>query len=466
MQYVNDETIAALSSRWGRSVRAVVRVSGPKAIQVAQKVFEAKGDRLTKSSGHCVLCGWMKLGEGVKCPGQAYVFQGPKSYTGEDLVEFHLPGGPGVVKMAMASLAAAGAREAEPGEFTLRAYLAGKMDLSQAEAVSQIICSQSDAQLRAANSLAEGVLSRAIEKTQATLAGLIAEVEANIDFVDQDIEFVGAEQAQKIIEQVQGELDEILAGAIRQSELESQLTVVLAGASNVGKSTLLNALTGLSRAIVSGVAGTTRDVLTGPMKGKENILLADAAGLCESGLDDIGMAARKAAIEAFKRADLVLYVLDGAAEINESHWQTLETLGAERTLIVVNKIDLLGEKELADVLAKVRQHRREEVAAASAVTGRGLDKLGEQITSQLGGVEKPMSEGRVALTSRAQEGIEKAKDALERASGLLGESEQIESPELLAVELYEANAALGAVTGQISSEEVLADIFGRFCVGK
>ena len=468
-KYVSDETIAALSSRWGPAARAVIRVSGTGALALAEKVFLSKSESPAKSPGHHVLHGWMKLDEGVKCPGQLYVFRGPMSYSGEDLVEFHLPGGPGIVQMAMAKLIAEGARPAEAGEFTLRGFLAGKMDLTQAEAVAEIISSQSDAQLRAANSLAEGVLSRAVEKTQRILAELIGDVEANIDFVDQDIDFVGTKQAAKTIGQIQAEVDEILAGAIRQRELDAQLKVVLAGASNVGKSTLLNALTGLSRAIVSGVAGTTRDVLTGPMKGEENVLLADAAGLCESSLDDIGQAGREAAIEAVKRADLVLYVLDGTVRINEGHWQTLEMLGANRSLIVVNKVDLLSGKELAGLLEDIQRQRKgkgKEVVAVSAQTGRGLDELREQIRGQLRNVDTPMGQGRAALTGRAEEGIEQAKTALQRARDLLGESEDIENPELLAVELYEANAALGAVTGQLSSEDVLADIFGRFCVGK
>ena len=410
----------------------------------------------------------MKLGEGVKCPGQLYVFRGKASYSGEDLVEFHLPGGPGIVQMAMARLIAEGARTAEAGEFTLRAFLAGKMDLTQAEAVAAIIASESDAQLRAANSLAEGVLSRAVEKTQRMLAELIGNVEANIDFVDQDIDFVETKQAQATIAQIQTELDGILADAIRQRELDAQSTVVLAGASNVGKSTLLNVLTGLNRAIVSGVAGTTRDVLIGPMKGQKNVLLADAAGLCESSLDDIGQAARETAIEAVKRADLVLYVLDGTARINEGHWETLEMLDVDCSLIVVNKIDLLSKEKLTGLLEDIQQQREEKVVGVSAQTGQGLDELRQQITAQLSNVETPMGQGRVVLTSRAEEGIEQAKTALQRASGLLAESDsdKIENPELLAVELYEANAELGAVTGQLSSEDVLADIFSRFCVGK
>lgn len=443
-------------------------MSGTKTLQLAEKLFLSKSDRPTKSTGHHVLHGWMKLGEGVKCPGQLYVFRGKASYSGEDLVEFHLPGGPGIVQMAMARLIAEGARTAEAGEFTLRAFLAGKMDLTQAEAVAAIIASESDAQLRAANSLAEGVLSRAVEKTQRMLAELIGNVEANIDFVDQDIDFVETKQAQATIAQIQTELDGILADAIRQRELDAQSTVVLAGASNVGKSTLLNVLTGLNRAIVSGVAGTTRDVLIGPMKGQKNVLLADAAGLCESSLDDIGQAARETAIEAVKRADLVLYVLDGTARINEGHWETLEMLDVDCSLIVVNKIDLLSKEKLTGLLEDIQQQREEKVVGVSAQTGQGLDELRQQITAQLSNVETPMGQGRVVLTSRAEEGIEQAKTALQRASGLLAESDsdKIENPELLAVELYEANAELGAVTGQLSSEDVLADIFSRFCVGK
>lgn len=471
-KYVGGDTIAALSSRWGIAGRAVIRVSGPDAIRLAKRVFIPAGQSLEQSQGHTVLRGWLKLGEKVNCPCQLYLFRSPRSYSGEDLIEYHLPGGPAVVQMAMAELTAAGARLAEPGEFSLRAFLAGKMDLTQAEAVAAIISSQTDAQLRAANSLADGVLSEAVGRIQNTLAELIANVEANIDFVDQDIDFVGSDQAAAAINKMQRELDEVLQGAVRQRELDAQLRVVLAGWANVGKSTLLNVLSGLGRAMVSGVAGTTRDVLMAPMKEEVstghngNVLLMDAAGLCESSLDEVGQTAREAAIEAVRRADLVLYVVDGAAEINEGQWQTLDMLGAGRTIIVVNKIDLIGKDDLRLMRQEIRHRRKEAVVAVSAKSGQGLAVLRKQIKEQLKRIETPIGQGRVVLTGRAEEGVKKAQAALERASELLEASERIENPELLAVELYEANAALGAITGELSSEDVLADIFGRFCVGK
>ena len=471
-KYVGGDTIAALSSRWGRANRAVIRLSGPDAITLTERVFIPAGQSLEQSQGHTVLGGWLRLGEQVKCPCQVYLFRGPHSYSGEDLIEYHLPGGPAVVQMAMAELTAAGARLAEPGEFSLRAFLEGKMDLTQAEAVAAIISSQTDAQLRAANSLADGALSEAVGRIQNTLAELVANVEANIDFVDQNIDFVCSEQAAAAVSKMQGQLDEVLQGAVRQRELDAQPRVVLAGWANVGKSTLLNVLSGLSRAIVSGVAGTTRDVLMAPMKEEatrghnENVLLMDAAGLCGSSLDEVGQAAREAAIEAVRRADLVLYAVDAAAGINESQWQTLDMLRPGRTVIVVNKIDLLSKDDLRQRRQEIQQERKESVVMASAKSGQGLAALRKQITEQLKDIETPIGQGRVVLTGRAEEGIKQAKAALERVNDLLEANERIENPELLAVELYEANAALGAITGELTSEDVLEDIFGRFCVGK
>ncbi len=478
--YVSGDTIAALSSRWGQSARSVVRVSGAAALEIAEKVFEPAGQSIRQVPGHTEVGGWLRLEEGVKCPCRLYVFIGPGSYTGEDLVEYHLPGGPGIVQMAMAALSTAGARPAQAGEFTLRAFLAGKLDLAQAEAVAVIISSQTDAQLRAANSLAEGVLSRAVEKIQKTLAELIGELEANIDFVDQDIEFIGSEQARGAIATVKAQLDGLLGDAVRWRELESEPRVVLAGWANVGKSTLLNALSGRSRAIVSGVAGTTRDVLMAPMKMEDTtVLLMDAAGLCDTSLDEVGRAAREAAVAAVGRADLVLYVVDAAAGISarasqrsaasqssKGQWQTLEMLGPARTVIVVNKIDLVSKDDLKKILQEVRQKRKERLVAVSAKTGKGLDELRKQIREHLRGAELSVSGAQVVLTGRGEEGLKQANEALDRAKKLLGENEAIEEPELVVMELYEANAALGAITGQISSEDVLEDIFSRFCVGK
>ncbi len=465
--YVSGETIAALSSRWGKSARSVVRVSGAGALEIVEKVFEPVGQAIQQVQSHTAVGGWLKLGEGVNCPCRLYVFVGPRSYTGEDLVEYHLPGGPAVVQMAMAALGAAEARPAQAGEFTLRAFLAGKLDLAQAEAVAAIISSQTDAQLRAANSLAEGVLSRAVEKIQKTLAELIGELEANIDFVDEDIEFVGSEQARGAIETVKAALDGLLGDAVRWGELEAEPRVVLAGWANVGKSTLLNALSGRSRAIVSGLAGTTRDVLMAPMRVEDTtVLLMDAAGLCDTSLDEVGLAAREAAMAAVHRADLVLYVVDAAAGISKGQWQTLEMLGAAVTVIVVNKIDLVSKNDLKKILQEVRQRRKETVVASSAKTGEGLDELRKQIREHLGRAELSVSGAQVVLTGRGEEGLKQAGEALARAKELLGKKEAIESPELVVMELYEANAALGAITGQISSEEVLENIFSRFCIGK
>ncbi len=465
--YVSGETIVALSSRWGQSARALLRVSGAAALQIAEKVFEPVGQAIQQIPSHTAVGGWLKLSEGAKCPCRLYVFGRPGSYTGEDLVEYHLPGGPVVVQMAMTALSEAGARLAQPGEFTLRAFLAGKLDLAQAEAVAAIISSQTDAQLRAANRLAEGVLSRAIEKVQKELAELIGNLEANIDFVDQDIEFMGPERARELLETIKAVLDGLLSDALRWGELEAEPRVVLAGWVNVGKSTLLNVLSGRSRAIVSGLAGTTRDVLMAPMKVEDTtVLLMDAAGLCDSSLDEVGRAAREAAIAAVRRADLVLYVVDAAAGISEGQWQTLEMLGPARTLIVVNKIDLVSKDELRQILQKVRQRRQETLLPSSAKTGKGLDELRGQIREHLTHTQLSISGAQVVLTGRGEEGLKQARQALARAKELLGEKESIEEPELLVMELYEANAALGAITGQISSEDVLEDIFSRFCVGK
>ena len=468
-QYAYSDTIVALSSRWADCTRSVVRLSGNDALKITHGLFTTGQQSLDLSSSHTAQTGWITLSPTTKCPCKIYLFRAPASYTGQDLIEFHLPGSTALARMALTRLQLSGARTAQPGEFTLRAFLSGKIDLTQAQAVADIIASQTDTQLRAANSLANGQLSRAIQKIQADLATLIADTEANIDFLDQDIDFIDAPTALAKIKNIAQQVDDLLNNALHYSDLQAQPVVVLAGWANAGKSTLLNALSGRTRAITSPQAGTTRDVLMAPMQINNidtDILLIDAAGLSDHSFDELGAAARQAALSAIKRADLLLYVIDVSSPVKDQQWQTLDTLNAPQILIVANKTDLPTAQQQERILAHLQKQRHEKVLPVSAKNHHGLAQLQNQIKAHVKTLETTVSAGRLVLSTRAKDALEHARRALTAAKDLLSQQKHIKNPELVVMDLYEVNATLGTITGRVTSEDVLKDIFSRFCIGK
>ncbi len=426
--YCPDDTVAAVSSPAGLAGRGVIRISGSDALVIGRELV--KGGRV-------------RLGEGFSCGGVCYEFIGPRSYTGEDTVELHLPGSPVLLQMVMGQIVEAGARLAEAGEFTARAFFNGRMDLTEAEAVAEVISARSDAELAAAERLLAGALHERCGKLAGRLAEILGLVEAGIDFSEEEIEFASAEELLSYVQEVREALRRLLEESLSWEDLHELPRVVFAGAANAGKSSLVNALLGLERSIVSSMAGTTRDVLTAPLRLAEGeCLLVDTAGL---GVVDDVLAAETQEVTKSEAAgaDLLVWVMDGSKE------RAAEVPAG--ALAVVNK---------SDILLKLRV---EGAIVVSALTGQGVDRLKAEIGRRLGLRGGEVGGSAVALNLRQRKALEAG---LEHLGGAVERLARGRADEILAVELRSALDELGTVSGAIVSDEVLGEIFGRFCVGK
>ena len=439
-----NETIAAISTPFGEGAIAVLRLSGPAAVEIAGMVFRGKQAvaGLAPRTQHlgAVLDGERKLDDVLLT-----VFRAPHSYTGEDVIEIACHGGVLVTRRILEALLQHGARSAEPGEFTQRAYLNHKMDLTQAEAVMDLISAQTDLAMRAASEQLEGRLGERIRALREALIELLAHVEAYIDFPDEDIDPATGEALLAKLDAARGEIDALLATADRGKVLREGVRTVIYGAPNVGKSSLLNLLLGHERAIVSARPGTTRDVIeeTINLRGLP-IRLSDTAGVRESD-DEIEREGMKRTRQELARADLALHVFDAS--------QPPAALAEESALAVLNKTDL-GEHP---------GWRGIEAVRISCLKGEGIEALAEAIVARVAGGAAAQRDWSLAINARHA-------DCLRRARGLASAARDVLtdglSPEFVAEELRGALDAVGEVVGKADSEEILGKIFSTFCIGK
>jgi tRNA modification GTPase len=443
------DTIAAISSAVGPAARMILRLGGPRAEEIARGLV----DQMPAAGGASrARCGF----HGLSFPIWIYFFAGPRSYSGEDLVEFHIPGSVVLAKMLLTELLSRGARLAEAGEFTARAYFNGRIDLTEAEGVAATIAAGSERELAAARQLLAGELARRLSPILDLLADTLALIEVGIDFSDEDVTFLSAQQTAERIARVVGELDRLLSESVRFERLAHEPRVVLVGRPNAGKSTLLNALAGRERAVVSPIAGTTRDVLSVELPLERRMVrLMDVAGIEEPSegssaresatteQDRIDRLMREHALRAVESADVVLLVI----EATDSR-PPLE-LPRSAAWIVHTKTDLVESLTI--------EPSRE--IAVSARSGAGMKELAELIDRlAFGGDSKGSS---LALNARHVSALEAARAALARAAAALEAG-----PELIAMDLREALDALGSITGQISPDDLLGRIFSAFCIGK
>jgi tRNA modification GTPase len=442
-------TIAALASGGGTSAVALIRLSGPQAEDIADLACKGAATRATerRATRAKVLDAHGRTIDDVLLT----VFRGDRSFTGEPAVEIACHGGRLITRRITERLLECGARAAGPGEFTERAFLNGKLDLTQAEAVMDLISAQSDLALRAAHEQLEGGIGRQTAQLREDIIGLVAHLEAWIDFPEEDIDPDTGDLFKARIASVQAGISRLLATAEQGRILREGVRTVICGRPNAGKSSLLNLLLGSERAIVSDEAGTTRDtieemiVLDGvPLR------LVDTAGLRAEagGIEREGM--RRTLLEA-GRADLLLVVRDATVPPAESEVELPN--GASRLVTVLNKADL-GEHPAWSGQDGVR---------LSCTTGQGLDDLRESIRGALDLGEADWGEHSVAINTRHRDCLRRATAALTAADHLL---EGNSAPELAAMELREAMEALGEIAGKVDAEEVLGAIFSRFCIGK
>lgn len=442
----NSDTIVAPATPPGRGGIGIVRVSGPAARAIAKAMLGCMPRARYATRANFLGAGGQSIDTGL-----ALWFPRPRSFTGEDVLELHGHGGPMVMDLLTARAIELGARMARPGEFSERAFLNDRLDLAQAEAIADLIDAGSAQAARAALASLSGEFSREVRELAAQLMQLRVFVEAAIDFPDEDVEWLSGQEVRARHDDIRTRFERIRGAASQGRALSEGLTVVIAGRPNAGKSSLLNRLAGHEAAIVTGIPGTTRDVL------RERIAIdglpihvVDTAGLRET-TDTIESEGVRRAQAEIRRADLLLYVVDATAGLAAGE---LEMLGAGPPVTLVwNKIDLVGAHEAPAA--------PEPVVRISALTGEGLPALCEHLKAAAG--YRAGEGGVYSARRRHLDALTRARSLFELAEARLDERAAFE---LVAEELRLAQQALGEITGEVSSEALLGAIFAGFCIGK
>lgn len=443
------DTIVAIATPPGRGGVGIVRVSGALTKMIADAIV---GKPLApRRATHAT---FRDANDEALDDGIALFFAAPASFTGEDVLELHAHGSPVVLASIVERAIALGARHAEPGEFTKRAYLNGKLDLAQAEAVADVIDAATQSAARAAVRSLTGEFSKHIQTLQDRLIRLRMFVEATLDFPEEDVEFIEQERARDQLAETRAALDDVLDKATQGQLLHDGIRVVLAGAPNVGKSSLLNALAGEDVAIVTPIAGTTRDTVRARISlNGLPVEIIDTAGLRETDdpVEKIGIERTRAAIAD---ADLALVLVDASestVDVNALLRELPETLPR---LIVANKIDLLGAEAFQSALAS------SDWLPVSAKTQKGIDELRRAVETQVGYEHR--EGGTFSARARHVDALKRARQHIDDARQHLDHV----ALELFAEELRLAHEALGEITGEFTADDLLGEIFSRFCIGK
>jgi tRNA modification GTPase len=456
MTFDLDDTICAIASAPGGALRGIVRISGPSSLQCVAALVRAEPGELTAgrapSCSSVVLTVSENLGE---VPVRLYVWPTTRSYTRQPSAELHLPGSPPLLEAALAALCRAGARLARPGEFTLRALLAGRIDLTQAEAVLGVIDAQSPAELEVALSQLAGGLARPLAALRGELLDLLAHLEAGLDFADEDIEFISADQLRHELQDIARRVAEVESRLQSRAEAGSLPRVVLVGQPNAGKSSLFNALSEDASAIVSEFAGTTRDFVARriAIEGRECLLIDTAGVHTESDEGELAAMAQHVTRGQTRQADLTVLCLDVTRDLTEWERARLTLPTAHSDLVVWTKCDLAARANLRLAPAAI---------LTSSVSGQGLDLVREAIAARLR--QAPSESCVVAGTAdRCRASLARTREALSRALSAVAANG---GEELVAAELRIALDELGHVVGAVYTDDVLDRIFSRFCIGK
>ena len=479
--YKLTDTIVAVSSPTSDK-RVIVRITGPETFEICKKVCRVGfsppiespmphggGNTVRHPPGSPTLhSGSLALYDEFEIDAKLYLFRAPHSYTGDDVAEIHIHTNRSVTEALMANLLKNGLRLAGPGEFTARAFLNGKIDLTQAEAVNEIIVSSNEYQLAAAEKLLEGRLAETTAKLRDNLMDCLSLIEAGLDFSGEDIEFIARPDAANRLSVIKDRLERLLSDSISCESLIDLPAVGIAGAPNAGKSSLLNRLLGKERSIVSPKRKTTRDVLTGVCTLEHcRCVLFDCAGLVTGADDILDELAQQAAIEALRNSDVVIFCVD----VSKTEWATdaeIRKLMDPKVLVpVATKCDLLSEEVLSDRLAKLNELFGAEFLPISSETGTGIESLQEAIDRGL--IEKPdvHRASLVALTARHKKAV---TEAIDHVTGAIEEL-KAGNEEVAAMMLRAAHQAVSDIDSSAGGpapvdEQILEQIFSRFCIGK
>lgn len=440
-----ESTIASISTPLGKGAISIVRMSGEKSLEIATTLFNCK----EKIEPRKLILGKFKLDEDVYEKCLMVYFKAPNSYTGEDIVEFQIHGGIIITQKVLESLLNNGAMLAEAGEFSKRAFLNGKIALTEAEAIAEVIDSESESELKANLTLAGGALFKKIAQIQNKLTELLAKIEVSMDYPEEDVEQETLQNVVKQIESTKQELGELVEKSESVKYLKSGINVALVGRTNVGKSSLLNALLGENKAIVSDVDGTTRDIVEGKFFYKGiKINLLDTAGIRETKdyVEKIGIEKSK---DVLRQADLILYIFDGSEELTSEDKEIISLAGKTPFISVVNKTDKVR------VLSK--QPNEIEVSAKQE---KNINELKEKIFESL--IKNEINFNDILITSERQlTQLKEAMKIIEEIQNLSDEPMEIYS--LLIKKLW---TKLGKITGNTENEDIINLIFSKFCLGK
>lgn len=452
-----EDTIVSPVTPAGEGGVSIVRLSGSQSLPLFKKVFKAAcGHREFKS--HLMYYGHiLDLSGAVIDEVMAVYMAAPRTYTREDVVELHCHGSPGIVQKVLDICIDRGARVARPGEYTFRAFMNGRLDLAQAEAVIDLIKARTQSSQRIAFSQLDGKLSAFVHQLRDQVSDQLALVETYIDFPDEDIEHPHVCALRQVAGSICDQIDRLLDGFDSGRVLREGASILIMGRPNVGKSSLMNLLLGEQRAIVTDIAGTTRDTVEEQLSiGNIPVRLIDSAGIRQT-LDPIETQGVQRAKALAGRADLVLLVVDGSYGITADDRLALSFVDETRVLLVVNKIDL-GRLPLETPFDHFKQ------IPVCAKTGDEIDTLQKQIEIELLGHPYDSTDESILLSDRRhRDALVKCRESLEL---FLKGIEQEQSPEFLALELREALSSLGEITGETTPDEILHRVFDRFCIGK
>ncbi|WP_457639509.1 tRNA uridine-5-carboxymethylaminomethyl(34) synthesis GTPase MnmE [Persephonella sp.] len=444
------DTIVASATPLIPSAVGIIRISGDKALEIGKRLFTLPGNISERKA----YFGKIKNLKGETIDeGLLIYFKAPRSFTGEDVVEIYPHGSVPVMRQIMESAVELGARPAQPGEFTKRAFLNGKIDLTQAEAIADLIEAKTEKASKAAAALLEGKLSRKVKQLRETLLELISLIEAELNFPE-DVEEIDFELVKNRLKDILNQVQQLMKTYRKGEFLREGIKMAIVGRPNVGKSSLFNALVGYERAIVSEYRGTTRDFIeeTLTINGIP-VKLLDTAGIRETkdAVEKIGI---QKALEKVDEADIVLFVFDISEGITDEDIKIYEKIKHKNPIIVGNKADLLDKKE--------KKYYFKDVVPVSSKTLENLDLLEEKLLHRLNLLED--SDTDVYINFRHYESFKKAEETLKKV--IKNIESYKEHKEILMLEISEAEKALEEITGEITTEDVLGNIFSRFCIGK
>lgn len=464
---IQTDTIIALATPSGSGAIAIIRLSGPNAISIASNHFESiSGKVLGKQKSHTIHLGYIKDGENVLDQVLVSIFKNPNSYTGENIIEISCHGSPYIQQQIIQLFLRNGCRTADAGEFTLRAFLNGKMDLSQAEAVADLISSDNAASHQIAVQQMRGGFSNEIKNLRAELLNFASLIELELDFSEEDVEFADRTQFKELLTRIQKVLKSLIDSFAVGNVIKNGIPVAIVGEPNVGKSTLLNAFLNEERALVSDIAGTTRDTIEDEIAiGGVGFRFIDTAGIRET--EDVieGMGIKRT-FEKIEQAQVILLLVDGSKLLADDQklknivleYEKIKNQNPQKPLVLlINKADTLSESD-KEIIGEYLNN----INYLSAKTGEGVEELKNSLL-QFVNTGALRNNETIVTNTRHYNSLLKALEEIEKVQ--IGMKEDLSS-DLMAIDVREALYHLGEITGQVTNDELLGNIFANFCIGK